>query len=197
MEQHGKNIEAQNMIAAGIAVRKGDLNLEIGRVQQARQEYDKCLAIFLALERDAALPSPFHNLSKIHFLRAVASRSAGEFELADQQFAKSLEIRRKWQETEPTTQSKMSLANVLAEYGVLALDRGDLSEARSMLDEALEIRTQMHREKPKVGNRFRDLQTAKMRLAKVEFQSERTDRGLELIQEAATGMTQAGQMESE
>ena len=71
MERQGKDTNAQNMIAAGIAVRKGDINLEIGRFAAASDDYENCLAIMESLHERSELTAPDHNLSKIHRLLAL------------------------------------------------------------------------------------------------------------------------------
>ena len=187
MEKQGKDTQAHNMIAAGIAVRKGDLNLEIGRVAAATASYRECLEIMEELHERNELPSAQQNLSKIHVLLATAAREQGKFEVADEEFTTALQIRRDWVPQEPKV-ARPLLADVLTQFGQLSEDRGDLQMAHKLLDEALEIRKALHKAEPKGKGRFTDILKAKMALSKVVFQSGQHDEGLTLISEAAEGM---------
>ncbi len=190
MEKQGKDVNAHNMIAAGIAARKGDLNMEVGRINEAEKEYVACLETFQRLKKADALPYPEQNLSKIHFLIASAARKAGKLELADEHFAKSLAIRRNWLTSGDAVKVLPLLAEVLGSYGSLSQERGDLPKARKLLDETLQIHQQLHKKNPKGGGHYTDVMTTKMSLAKVQFQSGDTEGGLRLMTEAATGMQQ-------
>ena len=140
MEVQGKDVDAQNMIAAGIAVRKGDLNMEVGRVAAATADYHRCLQIFDHLIETSELPSPEQNLSKIHYLLAEAQRADGQYEAADESFEQSAEIRRQWLDQEPTDAVRNILAQTLTRHGSLLQESGELTRAQSALQEALRMR---------------------------------------------------------
>ncbi len=98
MEKNQNNARSHDMISAGIHVRLGDINMEIGRVAKATEEYNKCVAVFAAMEKEGSIPNPQQNWSKLYQLLGDAARAAGDYDQAIEHHQKSLEVRRKWVE---------------------------------------------------------------------------------------------------
>ncbi|MEM6689114.1 MAG: serine/threonine-protein kinase [Planctomycetota bacterium] len=187
MEDQGRDVDSHSLIAATNSVNKGDLNFELGRVIEALSDYDKTLEIFLLLDAKGVLPNRQHNLSKIQYLRGRAFKKSGRYEAADMAFSESLAIRRQWMAEDPSENVQRRLVETLEEYGELLRDRGDLDKAGSILEEALQMRVDLHAADPQGDGRYADLMTAKMYLAKVIFQAGDHARGQSLMGEASEG----------
>lgn len=190
MEKNQNNARAQDMISAGIHVRLGDINMEIGRVAKATEEYNKCLVVFQSLEKESSIPSPEQNWSKLYQLLGDAARAAGDYDLAIQHHEKSLEIRREWVKKSPSPLSTNSMAISLGKLGSVCRVRGKLDDAKKYMVEAAEQWEKACQERPTDGNARDELLGAKMVLSKVMFQQGETAAALKMMSSAVDGIHQ-------
>ncbi len=188
MEKNENNARVQDMISAGIYVRLGDINMEIGRVAKATEEYNKCLAVFETLEKESSIPNPEQNWSKLYQLLGDAARAAGDYDLAIQHHEKSLAIRREWVKKSPSPLSTNSMAISLGKLGSVCRVRGKLDDAEKYMVEAAQQWEKACQERPTDGNARDELLGAKMVLSKVIFQQGDTEAALKLMNSAVDGI---------
>lgn len=191
MESQGKNVKAQNLLAAAIASRKGDLNLEVGRYAEALENYESCLATFRILDAAGQLPSRELNLSKIHLYMADAARCLGELETADSHYSSAANVRREWLQRAGERVVGPFLADSLTSHGKLLQELGDLDRAKEILEESLGLRQTMHKADPSAEGSFSKVQDTKMALAKAIFHTGEMDDGVSMMTEAADGIARA------
>lgn len=171
IEQSGGDAITQNIIAAGIDRRLGDVNLELGRMQQARDRYAKCLAALQVLDEQQKLPGRRHNLSTIQELLGRVQHSLGELKLAKEHYLTSLDHRRQWVSEEPDNADvKQNLAAVLGRLGGLAKDEGDLNEALTWLTESNQLRQQQLDSEPSNAGAEMETIGSRWSLASLNFQ---------------------------
>ena len=178
----------QNMIAAGIHVRLGDIHMEVGQADKAQEEYTKCLTIFDKLILDDTLPYAESNESKIYQLLGDAARKNGELDNANKYHEQSLKIRRDWAKKTPDIKSITNLAVSLGKLGSLAQVRGDLSGARQYMDEAVAVRQDLKRDNPELASAIYELLGAELVLGKVQFQQGEIQEGTARVEQVVERM---------
>lgn len=189
MDDNENQVRERTMLTAGIHVRLGDINLEIGRADEAYEQYRKCLEVFEALRETEGVPYPEANWSKIYHLLGDAARALGDFRHAEDYHRQALDIRRRWADQSPSVSSLTMLALSLGKIGSLAQATGDLSVARTTMEEAVTIRQRLLKAQRTAEN-FNELLGARLVLAKTIFQQGETERGIEQVREVADTMRQ-------
>lgn len=171
MEQAGADYQAQNVIAAGLHRRMGDLNLELGLVNAAQQSYEACLDALLNLQRTDQLPNPHHNLSTAYDNLAEAARRSGRLDEARSFLEQCLEQRRAWLEQLPDDQGvAQNVAATLGRIGMLAIAQGDLTAARKYLTESADRRKEYWQLNPNHEHAQTEWIGARRAIARLEFQ---------------------------
>ena len=188
MEKNENTARSQDMIAAGIFVRLGDINMEVGRIENALQEYQKCVAVFNTLDQTGGVPNRLINWAKIHQLLGDACRRAGDLPAAIDHHKKSLQLRRQSLKESPSTWIKSNLAISLGKLGSIAQQYGDLKSAHQYMVEAEQIRNELHQQQPDHLGPLSEWLGAKLVLAKVLFQQQDLENGLSLMKEATEEM---------
>ena len=188
MENNQNTARAQDMIAAGIFVRLGDINLEVGRIESALQEYEKCVAVFEELDKTGGVPNRLINWAKIHQLLGDACRKAGDFPQAIEHHKKSLQLRRQSLKESPSPWMKSNLATSLGKLGSIAQQYGDLDAAHQYMVEAEQLRKELHEQQPDHLGPLSEWLGAKLVLAKVLFQRQDVENGMSLMKEATEEM---------
>ncbi len=141
MEAAGGDHNAQNIIAAGVFRRLGDLNIELGRVLTAKENYEDCLGALTALNEAGELPKPNHNLSTIYDRLGLAASRSGKLEASRAYYQTCLDIRRAWAIDEPDDRFiPQNIADTLGRLGSVAMAQGDLESARTALEESASLR---------------------------------------------------------
>ena len=190
MERNQNNARSQDIISAAIHTRLGDINMEIGRIAKAREEYGKCIAIFDTLEQGEGVPHRLINWSKIHQLAGDACRAAGDYPQAIDHHKKSLEYRRERDQQSSSEASKTSVALSLGKLGSVAQVQGDLDTARGYMTEAVALRKELHEQKPNHLNTRVEWLGANLVLAKVIFQQLDTASGMVMMKKASNSMSE-------
>jgi tetratricopeptide (TPR) repeat protein len=183
MEKREGNVADANLISAAIHRRLGDLNLELGRVTAARDDYQRCLDILLQLESRGELPNLRHNLSTAYELLAESSRRAGDLVPARQYAEQCLEQRRRWSAEQPGDEDVLqNVAATLGQIGTLAQQQGDMQAARAYLTESAELRKRYLEARP--GNLDPQVQWigARRALARLTFQEGQQEQALQEIE---------------
>ncbi len=176
MEQAGGDVKAQNVAAAGIERRLGDINFELGRMKQARSNYQQCLAILLELQEKNQLPGARHNLSTAYELLGVAARELGELSAAEEYFLKSLDQRRQWvEEANKDPYVQQNLASILGKLGMLAQDQGKLEMANTYFTESSQLRKSFLDIHPNVPEAEMEMLGSRWSLATLGFQQAATE----------------------
>ncbi len=130
-----------NIIAAGTLRRLGDANLETGRVEAARQCYQRCLEIVSDLDSKNQLPGRFHNLSTAHDLLGQSLKQLGQLPAAKIELNKALDLRRQWLAENPNDNDiRQNVAATLGSLAFVEMDLGDLDAAEKLFDESVSIR---------------------------------------------------------
>jgi eukaryotic-like serine/threonine-protein kinase len=130
-----------NIIAAGTLRRLGDANLQTGRIEAARQCYQRCLEIVSDLDGKGTLPGRFHNLSTAHDLLGQSLKQLGQMPAAKAQFASALDLRRQWLAENPHDDNvRQNVAATLGNLAFVEMELGDLDAAESLLNESAAIR---------------------------------------------------------
>ncbi len=154
MEESGGNVAAQNIITASIERRMGDLNMELGRIQSAHDNYQKCLTILVKLQQEKQLPGARHNLSTAYELLGVSSRRLAKLTDARRYLEQCLEERRQWVKEEPNDENvRQNVAATLGMLGTLAQEQGDLVAAKNFLEEGAKLREEYRAARPNDLNR--------------------------------------------
>lgn len=179
--------------AAGICRRLGDLNMELGRVQAARDLYGQCLQNLQQLDQQGELPERGyrHNFSTAYELLATASRRLGRLNEARKYAELSLEQRRLWAREEPENEDvRQNLAATLGQLGVLAQDQGDMQAARELLVESEQMRREYVEQRPGQVGPLTQWLGARRSLAKHAFQEGRIDDAIEAMTEIIKEQTE-------
>lgn len=173
MEDESGELDARNIIAAGIARRKGDMAAEIGQLDAALQYYRDCLDIVQELDRRGELPNRLRNLSEIHHLLAATANRAHQFATARQHAQKALEIRREWAEQTDGEDRLAVLENLAAALGTLAylnFSEGHLDEAKPLFEESAALREKALKDDPDNSVRRLEWLGSQWGLARLDMQ---------------------------
>ena len=98
----GVDANIKEMAMAGAYRRMGDIYLELGKTDEALQQYRQCHAIIEHLAAEKTLPNPHANLSFSQMNMGDAALRAGNLPVAKDCFLEALRIRREWTAAEPT-----------------------------------------------------------------------------------------------
>jgi serine/threonine-protein kinase len=199
MDKNQNTARSQDMITAAIHVRLGDINMEIGDVAKAREEYGKCLAVFAELEQGegGGIPQRLINWSKIHQLAGDACRAAGDYPEALEHHQRALAFRRQLVRDSPSADSETLLAISLGKLGSLSQVQGNLDAAREYMSEAVTLRERLQTQQPGQTLPRVEWFGAKLVLAKVLFQQLETDAAMALMKEASDGMSSVAENTSD
>jgi tetratricopeptide (TPR) repeat protein len=148
----------------------GNLALRRGDLRSARDFYERAIAIRREVGDREGVANLLSNLGVVH-------DRMGDFESALRYYRRSADAHREMG-------SRMGLGTVLNNIGVVSLDRGDVGMAIERFEEALVLRRE-------VGDRNR-LGNALVNLAEALALADRTDEALDLLDEAQSVLTGAG-----
>ncbi len=184
MEQSANDVDSQNMIAAGIERRLGDINFELGRIKEAFNNYNKCLDIVKALDEKGQLANRRHNLSTSYELVGLALKKLGDYKAAEENLLQALEVRRKWAQEAPDDKGvPLNIATSLGHLGQLTKQQGRLKDARAYMQESLQLR-QNGRSAISDDRIYRlEVIGARWQLAKIDFQLQDYDYALEQLKD--------------
>ncbi len=197
MDASSGNSNAQNMIAAAIDRRLGDVNLELGRVSEAKVNYERCLEKLLALNEQGELKNSHHNLSTIYDLLGSAARRAGLLKEAEISFAKAVELRRQWVAQSPQDGNvKQNLAASLGKLGVLLQEEGRLEQSAELLNESAQLRNDFLAENPASLSAQVEAIGSRWMLAKLELQKGELHAAIENLQRIADDLNRVRSQQS-
>lgn len=149
MDRVGIDEVARSSIQAGIERRLGDVNMELGRVDQAISNFKACLALLQSLDQQGKLTGKRHNYSTCYDLLGDAYRNKGNFTLANDYYQLALEQRRAWQTEEPGNEAvEQNVAASLGKLGFIMQDRGLLDKASEYFKESSLIREKFFNDHP-------------------------------------------------
>ncbi|MGV3483654.1 MAG: hypothetical protein ACO1RT_04450, partial [Planctomycetaceae bacterium] len=171
---------------AGICRRLGDLNFELGRVEQARKLYEQCLHTLQELEKGGKLPKHGyrHNYSTAYELLMTVCHRLGQLTQSRQYGEQCLAHRRAWVEEEPGNEDvRQNLAATLGDLGLLAQDQGDMETAHRLLSESAKMRRQYVELRPGELEPLTQWIGARRALAKHAFQSGNREEAMQSLQE--------------
>ena len=195
----GVDANIKEMAMAGAYRRMGDIYLELGKTDEALQQYRQCHAIIEHLAAEKTLPNPHANLSFSQMNMGDAA-PAGNLPVAKDCFLEALRIRREWAAAEPKDKElPQKVAETLGRLGTVCLELGQLADARQFFEESLHLREQWQKADPKSAAAQQELAGAHSAMGRINLKMGRLEDAIrfsEMALEAMAGLLQSRPQQS-